>query len=118
MGQSPHATAALAAPVVLAERAVIAARAAPVALGQPGRVALVALVLRAPEAQVASGARVEPDGMRVVSPMARLVVMRAPVALVAWAELRARLAPTLRPWSAALAARAGTRARRARARQV
>ena len=97
MGQSPHATAALAAPVVLAERAVIAARAAPVALGQPGRVALVALVLRAPEAQVASGARVEPDGMRVVSAMAPLVVMRAPVALVAWAELRARRAPTLRP---------------------
>jgi hypothetical protein len=86
--------AALAALVALAAMQELAA---PVALGQPGLAPVVDLVLRAPAALAASVAWVVPDGMRAVSAMAPLVVMRAPVALVAWAELRARRARTLRP---------------------
>jgi len=118
MEQSPHATAALAAPVVLAERAEIAVPAAPVAVALLDRAAPVVLVLRAPAALAASGAWVEPDGMRVVSAMAPLVAMRALVALVAWAELRARRARTPRRWSAALAGAAVTPVLRALARRV
>jgi len=94
---------ALRAPVVLAERAVIAASAARAAPERLDRAAPVALVLRAAAALAASVAWAEPDGMRVVSAMAPLVGMRAPVALVAWAELRARRARTPRRWSAVLA---------------
>ena len=97
MGQSPHATARQAELAERVERVAIAALAAPVALGQPGLAPVVDLVLRAPAALAASVAWVVPDGMRAVSAMAPLVVMRAPVALVAWAELRARRARTLRP---------------------
>jgi hypothetical protein len=97
MGQSPHATARQAELAARAERVAIAVPVAQAALERLDRVAPVALVLRAPAALAASVAWVEPDGMRVVSPMAPLVVMRAPVALVAWAELRARRARTLQP---------------------
>ena len=97
MDQSPHATAALAAPVVLAERAEIAVPAAPVAVALLDRAAPVVWVLRAPAALVASVVSAAPAGMRVVFLMARLVGMPEQVALVAWAELRARWARTLRP---------------------
>jgi hypothetical protein len=89
--------AALAAPVVLAERAEIAVPVARAAVVAPGPALAVVLALRAPAALAASGVWVEPDGMRRVSAMARLVVMRALAAPVAWAELRARRARTLRP---------------------
>ena len=49
--------------------------------------------------------------MRVVSPMARLVVMLGLVALVAWVEPLARLARTRHRWLAVLAGRVATRAR-------
>ncbi len=105
----------LAARVARAERAAIAALVAPAAVGLEGLAALVVLVLRALAPLAATAARAEPDGMRVVSAMAPLVVMRAPVALVAWAALRARRAPTLRRWSAVLAGPAATLALRVRA---
>ena len=110
--------AALAAPVALAERAEIAVPAAPVAVALLDRAAPVVWVLRAPAALAASVAWAELDGMRVVSAMAPLVVMRALAAPVESAELRARLAPTRRGWLAALAARAGTRAQQVRERRV
>jgi hypothetical protein len=53
-------------------------------------------------------ARAALASMRAVSPTARLVVMPARVALVAWAELLARLARTPRRWSAGLAGPAAT----------
>ena len=118
MEQACRAMAALAAPVVLAERAAIAALVARAALALQGRALVVVLVLRAPAALVASGAWAEPDGMRVVSATAPLVAMRAPVALVAPAELRARLARTPRRWSAALVGSAVTPVLRALARRV
>jgi hypothetical protein len=110
--------AALAAPAALVERAAIVALVARAAVGQAGLAALVVWVSRASAVLAASGAWVAPDGMRVVSPMARLVVMRALAAPVASAELRARLAPTLRPCSVAPAEPAGMRARRARVLRV
>ena len=110
--------AALAAPVVLAERAAIAALVARAALALQGRALVVVLVLRAPAALVASGAWAEPDGMRVVSATAPLVAMRAPVALVAWAALRARRVRMLRRSSATLAGAAVTPGLQALARRV
>ena len=110
--------AALAAPVVLAERAAIAALAARAALGRQGRALVVDWVLRALAALVASGVSAELDGMRVVSPTAPLVVIRALVALVASAELRARRARMPRRWSAALAGPVGTPVSRAMAPQA
>jgi hypothetical protein len=103
-----HARAALAVLAVLAEREPIAAPAALVAVALPDRAAPVVLVLRAPAARAAVAALAAPGSMQVVSLMAQLVVMRAPVALVAWAELLARRARTPHRWSAALAASAVT----------
>jgi len=108
MEHPSHARAALAALAALAEREPIAAPVAPAAVALPGRAAVVVLVLRAPAARAAVVARAAPAGMRAVSPTAQLVVMRAPVALVAWAELQAHRARTLRPWSAGLAASVAT----------
>jgi hypothetical protein len=118
MGQSPYATARQAELAARAERVAIAALAALVALGQPGLALVVVLVSRAPAALAASVAWAEPDGMRVVSVMVPLVAMRDKAAAVASAELRARRARTLRRWSAALAASAGTPVLRALARRV
>ena len=89
--------AALAAPVVLAERAAIAAPVARAAVVAPGPALAVVLALRAPAALVASVVSAAPAGMRVVFLMARLVGMPEQVALVESAELRARRARTLRP---------------------
>jgi hypothetical protein len=117
--EHPHcATAASAALAVPAERAAIAALAALAAVVLLGRAAAVVLVLRAPAALAAVVAPAGPAGMRVVSPMARLVVMLARVAVVAWVELRAHRARTPHRWSVALAAAAATRARRVPARRV
>ena len=57
---------------------------------------------------VAVAARAALDSMRAASAMARLVAMRELVALVEQAAQRARLAPTPRRSSAALAASAAT----------
>jgi len=98
----------LAALAVLAEREPIAAPAALVAVVVQGRAAVVVLVLRAPAARAAVAARAAPGSMQVVSLMGPLVVMPARVALVAWAELQARRARTLRHWSVATAASVAT----------
>ena len=109
---------ALRAPVVLAERAEIAASAARAAPERLDRAAPVVLVLRAPAALAAVVALAAMGSMRAALATAPLVVMRPPVALVAWAELRARRARTPRRWSAALAGAAVTPVRRALARRV
>ena len=99
----------MAAPVVLAalaEREPIAVQVAPAAVALPDRAARVALVLRAPEALAALAVSAALAGMRVVSATAPLVVMPAQVAVVAWVELRARLAQTLHRWLVAPAGRA------------
>ena len=108
MEHPSHARAALAALVVPAEREPIAALVALVAVALPDRAAPVVLVLRAPAARAAVAARAAPGSMQVVSLMGPLVVMPARVAMVAWAELQARRARTLRPWSVATAASAVT----------
>ena len=110
--------AALAAPAVLAARAAIAALAARAAVALQGRAPVVVWGSRASAALVAVVAPVEQAGMRLVSAMAPLVVMRALVALVAPAELRARRARMPRRWSAALAGAAVTPVSRALARRV
>jgi hypothetical protein len=112
------AVAALVAPAVLAERAVIAAPVAPAAVVVPGRAAAVVWAWRPSAALVAVAARAGPASMRAFSPMAPLVVTRALVALVAWAELRAHRAPTRHRWLVALAASAATPERLVLARRV
>ena len=99
------ASVALAVP---AEREPIAALVALAAVAVLGRAAVVVLVWQAPAARAAVAARAGPAGMRVVSPMARLVGMLARVAVVAWAELLAHQASMQRLWSAVLAGPAVT----------
>jgi hypothetical protein len=115
MEHPSHATAELVGWAVLADRELIAAPAALAALALQGRAPVVVLAWRASAALVAVVASAAMDSMRAFSAMARLVVMPDKVALVAWAELRARRAPTPRPCSAVPAGLAATPARRAKA---
>jgi hypothetical protein len=103
MGQPSHVTAASVALAALAGRELIAAPVALVAVAVLGRAALVVLVWQVPAALAALAARAALASMRAASPMALLVVMPARVAMVAWVELLARRAPTLRRCLAVLA---------------
>jgi hypothetical protein len=118
MEQPCRAMVALAVRVARAERAAIAVRAALAAVVLPGRAPMVVWVSRAPAALAAVVALVARGSMRAASLMAQLVGMPGLVAPVEQVELRARLAPTLRRWSAVLAGLAVTLAWRARARRV
>jgi DNA-binding LytR/AlgR family response regulator len=103
MEHTSHVTAASVVLAALAGREPIAERAVLAAVVVLDRAAAVVWAWQPPAALVALAARAARAGMRVVSPMAQMVVVPARVAVVAWGEPLARRARTPRCCLAELA---------------